>query len=201
MDVNDSVEQHNLSVNTSKVLDFVPVDASSPLNTTKVQDFSKTCAFPYLQSSAPHNSVLDIENMGVQLINTSENNSKNEFTSPTARNLVINGNRLEIKYYRINQSLMQLHFRNTCPFDSILELLTSAYIQNNNFALHVNKNKHNNLAGILNVIVDYCETSFQEELLYINRAQLLYSHYKLQKKSTRNTIYCEDNIMKAFEYF
>lgn len=55
------------------------------------------------------------------------------------RSLIKNGNCLSQRQYFIDCSPRSLSFRNTCPFDSIFEIITSMYIENRCFRNDVNK--------------------------------------------------------------
>lgn len=116
------------------------------------------------------------------------------------RNLILNGNRLPAQEYFIDCSSRTLSFRNTCPFDSIFEIVISMYIENTYFNEDV-KNKVNSepVIGFLHAVLEYCQESFDVDNYYTSRASILYRRYNDRVKNLYNAIIdCQDNVTTLF---
>lgn len=88
------------------------------------------------------------------------------------RNLLLNGLRFLQKIYNINNSLLSLKFTNTCPFDSIFQIIVTAFVQNIYFMVDVKQNISNNV--FLSTVVYYESMFYTTDLIYEKRAKFLY---------------------------
>lgn len=114
------------------------------------------------------------------------------------RGLVFNGNKMGQNIYCMNGTLKSLRFQNTCPFDSVFEIMTTIYLENEKFKLDV-INQCYNSSSIFHCIVDYCNNDFNTDYVYNHRCDILYPLYENAKHSTEFIIDCNDNVGNLFE--
>ena len=117
------------------------------------------------------------------------------------RRIINNGNNIGFVEYNINGGLMNIRFCNTCPFDSIFEILTTAYAKSHFLKIAIDQHKEANKIGIFNAVIDYFMNNFSLEIAYHHRANIEYPMYKYAEKSYNNVIDCRDNFVNVFERF
>lgn len=123
-------------------------------------------------------------------------NSTHIFENAIQRNLVQNGLNFDVRVYCINNSLLTLKFKFTCPFDSIFEILVSAM---DDYIFMVELMRYKSSSRFLNFIADYIAKDFALNILYHDRANILFPMYKDAKYSGGSIIDCRDNAVRLFE--
>ena len=100
------------------------------------------------------------------------------------QNIIENGSSLGKRKYKGNS----YYFKNTCPFDSITELVISAYIHRINCKEFINSFKNENEYMLM--ICNYVKKNFYKEIIYSKRAELLFPNSIMSSDSVdcRNKI-------------
>ena len=102
--------------------------------------------------------------------------------------------RLPFQDYNVTDNRIEnLLFINTCPFDSICEMLCSMYLENPIFNEDINECNKIHASEFLKMIINYC-ADFSLESFYKNRARIFYSIYG--SKQEGRIIDCRDNVTK-----
>lgn len=115
------------------------------------------------------------------------------------RNLILNGLNFDIQMFSIGDNWRLLKFLNTCPFDSIFEILSTLYMECQSFAQDVQNHKSVNETNFLKAIINYYETYFNSELMYQIRANILHPMYTSDVTQFSMEVECADNVIRAFE--
>jgi len=115
---------------------------------------------------------------------------------PTANRtsgIIQNGNKLApVKIFN-----KKVSFRNTCAFDSIIEILASSYCNFQKFKTFVDVATKSNENSILKIVLNYARAGVSKSL-YRQRANLLYA-YIHRNQDDSNEISCVINVCRLFE--
>ena len=113
-------------------------------------------------------SLTDIDNL-----HYSQNINKE--SSKPKQGLILNGKKIPNQIYKCQK----YYFINTCPFDSLTEIFSFIYVNNQLFRNFVNSFKE--ASNYLNMIYNYVKSSFDSFTLYQDRAEVLFPISKLTK--------------------
>lgn len=174
-----SEKENTSSSSIADKVNFVPNSEKLMFDETPTNTTVEEVDFNNIHTSTPHKTILD------------DNHP-----------LILNGYRIDMKPYFLDKSFLSLKFINTCPFDTIFEMFTTLYIENDIFKTDVLTILDDTTSDFLNALSGYYSNSFSLEVFYDKRANILYQMYKVKSADSirfHNIVECRDNVVTIIE--